>query len=321
MKRPNFPLFALIALACSSCATSIPVLVRKPAEIDLTGIRRIAVLPFGYGGQDEARSPLEAALFRFSGRYHYRSDLERRVATEIANGMNDILLGSRSFSVISGTELVSRSRSGAMSSDLVDAYVTGDVGLLSVTDKDGYKDSVDKDGVVVSKYYVDRGVELEFTYRVIRASDGAILGQMRKSGRASDSGSAEVKSEFALAKKIIDEVLPSVAKEIAPYSVTEYRTLEADKTKDQRMKDADDLVKKGRYEAALAVYEEVFAENGNFAAGYDAAIVTEILGDPDGAILLMDGLAARTGASKAASELARMRRTKADAERLEASRR
>jgi hypothetical protein len=320
MKRLNFPLFTLIVLACSSCATSIPVLVHKPAAIDLTGIRRIAVLPFGFAGQDEARSPLEAALFRFSGRYRYRTELERRVAAEIANGMNDILLASKSFSVISGSELVSRSRSGAMSADVVDAYVTGDVGLLSVTDKDGYRDSVDKDGVVVSKYYIERAVELEFTYRVIRASDGLILGQMRKSGRASDGG-AEVKSEFALAKKIIDEVLPSVAKEIAPYSVTEYRTLEADKTKDQRMKDADELVKKGRYEAALAIYDEVFAENGNFAAGYDAAIVTEILGDLDGAILLMDALAAGTGASKATSELARMRRTRADAERLEASRR
>ncbi len=63
---------------------------------------------------------------------------------------------------------------------------------------------------------------------------------------------------------------------------------------------------------ALDLFSRIYAETDNFAAGYNAAVLTKILGDLAAAIDLMDALYSSSGNPKAAKEKERMLRTLAD---------
>jgi hypothetical protein len=76
------------------------------------------------------------------------------------------------------------------------------------------------------------------------------------------------------------------------------------------------LVKDGSYKQALTSYTAIYEQYGSFAAAYNAAILTEALGDIDGAVSIMQKLTDDTGNPKASAELARLQKVQADLETL-----
>jgi len=317
-KIPNPLLLCLVALF-ASCATSIPVTMMKPALVDLRGVERISVLPFGYADEGRSGDYLQSALYRFAPGYFYRSAYEQNVAGALTNTMNAILLDSGAYAVISSAELARLTYQGGAYSSAVDAFLSGEITMLSTRNVDGHEDVKGSDGVVRPTYFLEREVTLELTYRFIRAADGVVIGQITHEGKAKDKKLGDnawdlAATDLELARKIIDGLKAGIRKEIAPWQQTEYRRLEADKDKDLRMKEADGLVKDGDYAKALSIFESVYKESGKFAAGYNAAIMTEILGRLEDAIAKMDALARESGNPKASQELARMRQTLEDNE-------
>jgi hypothetical protein len=322
MKRFSAPFLPLAFLALASCAGGIPVRVTRPAAIDLSGIKRIAVIPFGYAGDGVDGSRLDAALRRVSPNYRYGDESERLVAVAVVNGFTGILTRSKEFSIVRASALSASMAGGGEASASVDAFVAGEVRVVECSENSWVKTGTASDGSAVEIEYVDRKVSFEFTYRVVRVSDGTVLVQEAKSGSAYYSGPwSSAKDAYALAQEVFDSARPAIARQIAPSTVVERRYLEADRTKDPRMKEAAELATKGDYAQALAAYDEVYADSGNNAALYNAAIVAELLGDLDGAIARMESMVGNGGGDKAAAELARMERRKADDERLEAARR
>jgi hypothetical protein len=79
------------------------------------------------------------------------------------------------------------------------------------------------------------------------------------------------------------------------------------------------MVKGGSYKAALAAYKKIHDETGSFAAAYNTAIVTELLGQSEEAIALMRKLDDEQGNAKTTAELARMQKTLADANTVESN--
>jgi TolB-like protein len=159
-------------------------------------------------------------------------------------------------------------------------------------------------------------VNIVFIYRLIRSRDGSIIGQVTKSAKGDEGSWKENREELTQprdrAKSILADQLRSLPRDLAPWQTVESRTLEKDKGKNPRMKEAEKLVKAKNYQAALNLYREIYSSTGNFAAGYNAAIFTEALGDLNGAITLMQRLSQQSGNPGAASELARMNRTLSD---------
>jgi hypothetical protein len=126
---------------------------------------------------------------------------------------------------------------------------------------------------------------------------------------------------FVLAQRIINWELRYLNRDVAPWSIEEKRALmdETSKNKElkQRMKDAQALVKEGSYKSAFNAYVRIYEDTESLAAGYNAAIMTEILGDLPGAIERMWLLEEVTGNPKATAELARMRQTLAEGQALD----
>ncbi|MDR2897369.1 MAG: hypothetical protein LBU99_01045 [Spirochaetaceae bacterium] len=323
MKKIRFPLAAALTLFLFSCATSVPVQVTKPPVIDMSGVERIAVVPIGFAYERAGVSHFDALFFRFSRKYRYKSFLEDQIARFLTAFFTDAVLASGNYFLINTAEFdrVYSWEDAYGYAAIVDVYLTGEINELRVDDREGYVDRKDSEGNIVSDYTINRTVTLDFTYRFIRAADGRVLGQVHKSGTACDRREGEwarqsITSGMELAKTIIRDQLQYISRELAPWTVTEYRYFESDKTKDPFMKEAEKLVKDRQYAAALGLYSDIYAATGNFAAGYNAAILTELIRDINDAIGMMQDLAYVTGNPKAASEVIRMQRTLADSEVL-----
>jgi len=318
-----YPIVVALTLLAFSCATSIPVTLMKPSDIDTTGIKKIAVLPFGFAGESTTADPLEAAFNRYSSAYRWRTRLEQQVSSMLTDGVTDALMKSGAFSIVGASEVSRYVTSGQNPAAVVDGYVIGEVSFLAPDSRSGYEDVKGSDGIVRSTYVVHKTMTLEYSVKVFRASDGVLMGHTRQSGKTEavaygDNAHTTVTSDYDMAKTIINSTFYAVAKSIAPYQVTEYRTLATDETKNELMKQADELVEKKMYAEALKIYRNVYAADKNFAAAFNAAILVEISGDMPGAIREMEALAQETQDSRAVNELARMKQTLADEERLRA---
>jgi hypothetical protein len=320
MMKPAVLAIPVCALFLASCATSIPVKVTKPPEADLRGIKTVCVMPIGYPGDGTQVEPAESALIRLEKRYAYPSDDERAAARRFESGIAGVLSHSGAFAAVSAEDLRAGIAAGRAASDIADAYFIGEFDRFDVNVVSGTNKSKDELGNDVLVYRVRRNVGLDLSYRMIRSSDGAVL--WRASKEASDhderTSGLSLKSAAELVDAIAYSVLPDIAREIAPRVVTERRTLEPDRAKDPRMKLAARSAEEGSYAEALVLYDQVYSDTGNYAAGFNGAIVAELLGDYEGAIAKMDSLFKSTGDLAASKELERMRKAASDADRMKA---
>ncbi|ULQ59484.1 hypothetical protein K7I13_13570 [Brucepastera parasyntrophica] len=321
----NVFLPAALLVLFFSCATSVRVQVTKPPLTDMSGVQRIAVAPFDLAYNKTDSGQLNTVYQRFfSPANKYNTRLEEQAAQALTTAVTDKLLASNAFVVISQDQLARAGNTQGGYASVVDAYLTGEINLLSARTLENVSEVSSSNDSLTKIYTAERVVTLDFTYRFIRADNGRIISQVTKSGTASDRKEdtdilnvrTSLMSELDLVRMIINDELALFSREIAPWTAVEHRYFEKDKTKDPRMKEADTLVKNGSYADAREIFSEVYAENGNFAAGYNAALLTELLGNTGGAIALMQDLYTSTGDSKAKSELDRMTESLKDEETL-----
>jgi hypothetical protein len=127
-----------------------------------------------------------------------------------------------------------------------------------------------------------------------------------------------------MVQSLIQRGLAGLGSDIAPYMVTENRSLMKETSRDkiikQRAKDADALVKAGNYRSAQDAFLGIYHDTGSFAAAYNVALLIEVQGDLEGAAAFLQGVYNDTANPKAAAEIARLQRAMADAGLLEAYR-
>jgi hypothetical protein len=324
MRRPAVLVLFPIVAAClvASCATSIPVTMTKPSEINMTGVRKIAALPVGFS-DEIAGDPLKAAFTRYNTWYNWRSKLEQQVSTYLTNGISDALFESGYFTVVNSSEVGKLVRDGKNPSAAVDGYILGEVSELESGTEQTVENVKQKDGTNKPVARYTKTLHLAYTVSVYRAADGALLGRKSVEKQVTSTASGDraqesLKSDAELAQQAADDTLPQIAKAIAPYTITEYRGLAKDTTKNPDLVRADELVKKKSYAEALAIYRDVYAKSDNFAAGFNAAILVEVMGDLKAAIAEMEALYKASGKAEASKEALRMKQTLADEERLQA---
>jgi tetratricopeptide (TPR) repeat protein len=115
---------------------------------------------------------------------------------------------------------------------------------------------------------------------------------------------------------MIDRMLPIIAKQIAPYKEVVYRALMKDKTKDPDMEKANEFVKNNDYDSALDTYLGVWKRSKNPAAGVNAGIMYEALGDLDSALATVKAVVDETANKTAMGEYNRLLREKKAQEEL-----
>jgi hypothetical protein len=262
--------------------------------MDTSGINRLAILPFT----------------------STQGGTARQVAEALTGKAVEVIQSTRKFTIIDAAEVRQRQNANENLANFVDGLLSGELTNLASKDSSTYHKATEKRDAYTT---YTREVTLDFTYRLVRVRDGSLAGQITKTGSGSaysDVAQKELASVFVIAQRIINTELRYLNRDVAPWSIEERRELmnETSKNKQlkQRMKDAQALVKEGSYKSAFNAYVKIYQDDESLAAGYNAAIMTEILGDLPGAIERMRLLEETTGNPKAATELARMRQTLAE---------
>jgi tetratricopeptide (TPR) repeat protein len=89
-----------------------------------------------------------------------------------------------------------------------------------------------------------------------------------------------------------------------------------DETKNPDMVKADEFVKNGIYDSALAVFLDVWKNTQNPAAGVNAGIMYEAIGDIDNALKIVKEVVDRTANQAAMFEYKRLLKEKQSQEEL-----
>lgn len=170
------------------------------------------------------------------------------------------------------------------------------------------------DGTEVIAYYLNQRVSVVLSYTLQDVQSATVVGSDKISmsypesgidffgvllpryettylGYAKADGTGYVKPKYIevlSADSIIEELLKScesrISKSVSPYQKSYSISLLRDPYKSEVMETANDLVSNGQYKAALQIYEEIFAKQNLFEAGYNRAVVTFGMGQRDAAI-------------------------------------
>jgi len=341
MRRVVFGLLILALLGLLfGCSTSIPVTVTKPAEINMSGNRVIAVLDFRYPVKDKSISGkdlLQWAISKLTGlSLPNELNVEQRVAKYTTDQVIVTLLNTGYFQLVSPQEVAQAMQGGISSSTTAvdigkavkaQAIVNGDLYILDVEDKEWTDERTITDagtGQEQTVYVpmIRRTVWVGMSYQVVNTATGNVVASRSFESQSSTDRELENKRDLPdveeMYTSLIDDFMPKMAKQLAPYQVREHRTLMRDKTKDPRMEQADDLVKGKVYDSALEIFLDIWQQNGNVAAGFNAAILYEVTGQLDMAISQMKSVVDRTAEKKAMREYNRLLTVKQEQERLKA---
>jgi hypothetical protein len=283
---------AVLQLACvalvgglvlAACATKIPMQVKRTPTLDTTGIQRVAIMPFGGGYSD-------------AGQY-------------ATNKVKGIFPSMAQFTVVGDTTVSEARRRGENLESLVDALFIGQITNVTVNNTSQQGSWKDKDGNVHTYIDYNREVTVSFSYHLERTRDGSMLGPIQKSGRATSSArddSSRLQSATALTNKIIDDQLKYLNRDLVIYTITVNRVFvdkDPDKTLKEPMKAALAQVKAGSYVAAHKAYLAIWESNQSVAAGINASILYEALGDTQTAANFMQQVVDETGSPKASIRL------------------
>lgn len=292
------------------CATSVAVRITKPAEVNMSGARNIALFDFSYprkGFQLNNQNDIIEFLFAQAFDQEVPEDsLEKQMADYTSSKLVSALVNTDYFTVLSPKD-VTQAMIGADNPDLgvtdiglllgAEAVIVGSIDRMDSQETEYINtvmvyNKITKKYVEVEKDWIERNVVISVTYRVIDVNDGRMYASKTLEQRRSDDTELEnelqLQSYELMYKSGVDSIIKLIARQIAPYEVTERRYLKKDKMKDDRMKQADEFVKGGIYEKAFNIFMTIWEDSSNPAAGYNAAIMMEVMGDIDGAIAMME---------------------------------
>jgi hypothetical protein len=286
----NFVAAAILALiAFAGCAPTVRMQVDRAPNWNTAGIRRVAVMPFE----------------------HDRSFEQERIARHLTATAAASVSQMGRFTVVSEAEVLRLRYRGESLENHVDALFSGEI--LDIRGRDSSYvsqryDPETRQAVDVTVY--EREVALTVSYSLERTRDGSIVGMATRTARAGDTklNFHELRPVSHLLQQC--NVLAGLARNLAPYTVIEVRTLMTEKSKDkdlrERMKAAAAQVKRQNYKTAHDMYMKIYGEYGTFAAIYNAAITQEALGETRGAISLMEKASLETGNPRAKTEVTRL---------------
>lgn len=294
---------SLLSAVILSCSTTVPVKVKRPAKLDMQGAQTLAVLPFQPRYVDVTLSQSNVRSLYSSG---YSNDKDYRDKEEICSNITYAL-----ESTLASTEYYELQNSARVKVALergteipADAYIYGYISDYTCSDVLKNKKEVETEGAEPLYY---RYVKARITYQIIKASTNRVIASdyytLEGDGSIVDKNRNRLETPYQILKSDINSMVITIGKQIQPYYETIHLSLLSDKTKNPEMKVADTLAEKGYIEQAQQKFEQIYREDGNFAAGYNSALLLEAMGELDEAKMQMEELVNITGNKQAIKAL------------------
>ncbi|MFW6181329.1 MAG: DUF6340 family protein [Spirochaetota bacterium] len=326
----------LVLLAAAGCATRVPVTVTRPAEVNMAGARKIAVLDFPVTAERRLDKGflLHLVLNSVFGTRLGAIDQERRISEYTTERFILALVRTGYFQVVGPDQLreamgaVDLSGAGVVhigSKADVRAVIHGEIYLLHTEDEEitATEEIVGPETDQTTEetsVRVVRTAALGLEYYVTRTDTGEVLAARSFEDTLREEQPLE--QEFLLPdpldmyREIVDSFMPRVARQLAPYTVRENRRLLRDRSGSPRMDQAKRLARGRIYDRALELYLQEWERTRNPAAGHNAAIMHEVTGDLDAAAALMKQVAERHPRRRILREYRRLQEARREQQRL-----
>ena len=275
-------IFIFCVVTFLGCSTHINVRVNRPAEVDLSFVETIAIIPFA-----EDPSFWDYVLFG-TDEYKISKYFTSRLETKLSNAEYfKVVTTSKEYGTIPPC----------------DAYISGSIHSLNTNIKQ--KERIVKDEKTqTEKKIIEffRVLEFSISYRIIDQSTGNVLKKFEDSYSLTseyESEKSKVPTACDLAKSELNDVISDLIRKITPYTTSKSISLLKDKSKNSQMEYADSLVKEGNLVLAYNEFMKVYETTNMFEAGYNCACILEAQNKYEEAETFLQDLYNKTGNSKA----------------------
>jgi len=324
--NPHFPpkrhLAAMIlglALA-PACSTSIAVQIRRAPELNLPGVKKVRVEGFTVTGNlsldvvDTGGGVLGAlANVAVDAGVNKLSEGKRQeLQTHHMNGFRGVIAGDAYYTVVEGGQ---------------DATLGGTV-TYDVADKGEATSTKDKAGVERKEYTTVRTAKVAVRLNVVSAT-GQVLGstevsasaQNKSVGADRDAARKNLEAWDVLARRAITDTQQPMLQRIAPYFVTERRTLA--KGDADAIKNANEKAGNGDWASASAMWTAAAASGSvadKTAAAYNLGVFAEVEGRLEDAVAKFEEAKKLSGDPKYAGDISRVQVRMDEERRIKAAR-
>ncbi len=314
------PLFLI-----TGCGPAVKLKRLKPAEIDMSSMRRLAVLDFEYSnrGYRTAADLIVGIIAHSIGVDAGSSSDAREAASYATEQLIGALASTHYFKLIDASKLYSagprtpeairqQCRELGIDALLTSRLDSAECNLSDLAKEETVTHPETKQKMVVTTPWKQQSCELLLSYRIIRPSDSSIVAQKSFSEYRYNSVPLDQVESLPdptfLLYQMIDVIIPEIPRQLVPYTVTEIRFLKEDKSYDPEMKKARTLAEAGDITKARQLYYQRWQATHNIAAGYNAAVLFEAEGKLERALKLLDEMITKTGDSSVTRERRRVAR-------------
>lgn len=320
----GLPALALAALLASGCATTVPVTVTRPAELDLRGAKSISVLPFRlstakdeHGGNNKGTTII-IDIGRFFDSLAGDNPDEIRAANFMTDQLTQKLANSQYVQLVNSSAVQSALENGTAVP--ADAYLTGKFTLFDSHMETTHRTETDSAGNERNVSYYKKAVSASITYQIIDTKTNQIIAYKSTDVRNFSDERKDVRQlpkDFDIIRPDLEQLSDQIMKELQPYEERVYISLLSDKTKDPDMKIADEMAKKGLIRQSEEKFMSIYTEKNLFEAGYNAAKLLQAQGELYKSRELMERLVNKFGDKRAMTALSNIDYEIAQTEKLQ----
>jgi hypothetical protein len=329
-------------LLVSGCSTTVTVSHLVPAEVNMSAYRNLAIAstsPFSFSLFNRPASIVpdltgnsgyriysgygpytEREIAQFATRKLYANLASADYFTILPPAQTDSIIG-RSIGPTTYNQLI---RSGA------DAVILSDISYMDIEEyiyAAEVKKIVDKDpvtGVLLPKpeermvltYFLKQRIAVTFRYEVVDLKTGRPVVSKNfndqwervtelPEDRSKITTASDIQTRF---ENLLDDFLRTVKNQLAPRWERSVISLMSNKPEVKRAETAYEAAKQGNYTIAKDLFLKEWDRSKHIPSGYNAALMTEALGDLRGAMDLMSAVYRVSGSSKVNYQLIRMQR-------------
>ncbi len=305
------------------CGPAVKLQRLKPAEVNMSSMRRLAVLDFEYSdrGYRSVGDLIFGIIAHSVGVKSGTISDEQAAASYGTERLIGALLKTDYFTIIDASKLyrANPDNPGEVKQLCrklgIEALLTARIDSAECNLSDFVKEETvinpqTQQKTTVTLPWKQQNCELLLSYRIIRPEDNAIIAQKSFSEYHRDAAPlgqvGSLTDPTVLYQQMLDTIISKIPSQLVPYTVTETRFLKEDKSYDPEMKKAITLAEAGNIREARKLYLQRWQVTGNIAAGYNAALLLEVEGKLTRAKKLLDEMLTRTGDSSIVRERRRV---------------
>jgi hypothetical protein len=323
MKRLGYLMFVLSMMGLSACVTSIPVKIRRAPELNLIGVKTLHVEPFKVNGNLDldvgntgkgllgavAGVAVDAGVNKLAERKH------PGIQQQHLDGLRGVIVSDGYYQVVEDGKPTDGKLTGAIQ------YEVNDEG-----NEETVSEKVDNKKVEKQVYTLVRTAKVTLRLQVTGA-DGKMLGATELTAEAQDKETRDKRDQArddieewdSLVRKALGTLQHPTLQRIAPYFVTERRTLA--KGDSDTIKEANKTAARGEWKAAAQMWSDAGqAGTGKdkLAATYNLGVYAEVEGRLDDALKQFQE--AKASDAKYNVDVARIENRIQEEERMKAAR-